>query len=192
MACSLYRVEGSTIPPVPSPAARSTPASSPGELHAGPEGTPRRGPHGSPSCFGAAPGAPHPSASTALKQVRGEEDALPPPRGKKRATMPKVPHPWMELNDPLFPSKSRTASLSLLPSEGLEQWGSVGCSGAVPAPRPCPAAPGTERLVRGKSSGTGHGRPRSRGLIALLGEGASGHYLPPFHSAGGRGAEQRC
>lgn len=58
-------------------------------------------------------------------------------------TVPKVPHPWMKLNGPLFPSKPRTADLSLLPSEG------AGSSGeGSGAPEQCPAAPGREGLVR--------------------------------------------
>lgn len=56
--------------------------------------------------------------------------------------------------------------------------GRVWCGEAVTLPANAPAL--------------GTAAPRSRGLIALLGEGALGHYLPPFHSAGGRGAEQRC
>lgn len=70
-------------------------------------GTPRRGPHGCPPCFRAAPSIPHPCANTGHRQVRGEGDALrcaaaSPEAKRKRVTVPKVPHPWMKLSSPLF------------------------------------------------------------------------------------------
>lgn len=47
------------------------------------------------------------------------------PRSKERVTIPKVPHPWMELNGPLFPSKRVPAALPGAGSSG-EGSGSPG------------------------------------------------------------------
>lgn len=112
------------------------------------------------------------------------------PRGKERVTIPKVPHPWMELKGPLFPYKPVPAALR----GGWERWGGFGCSrfpGGAQRLRPGRVWCGEAATLPANAPAQGtHSSPSE--LIALLGEAALGHYLPPFHSAGGRGAEQRC
>lgn len=121
---------GCGFPPVPSPTPRSSPASSLGELHHGPEGpwlgwgTEEGVPKGAPlaSEQPPAPPIPVPTQGTCRCVVRRMRCHL--PSGKERVTIPKVPHPWMELNGPLFPSKPVPAALR----GGWEQWGGFGCS----------------------------------------------------------------
>lgn len=171
-ACCLYRVALPTCAftrPAQHPCAITWGASSLAREAAA--GLRHRGgdPHGCTPCFRASPASPIPEPTQGTRSCAVRRMRCHLPRGKKRATVPKVPRPWMELNGPLFPSKPRPAKLARLPSEGLEQRGRLGCCRAVPAPRRCPAAPGTEGLARGsrdppgKRPGPGHGSPGAAG-----------------------------
>lgn len=86
-------------------------------------GAPRRGPHGCTSCSQAAPSIFPPCANTGHTQVGGTEDVLLPPQGqkKRRAAIPKVPHPWDGAERTLVPLQ--TACLSLLSTEGARSSG---------------------------------------------------------------------
>lgn len=96
------------------------------QLHPGPEGPwpgwdTEQGPRGCSPGFRAAPGIPIPVPT----QVRGEEGG----KKRERVTVPRVPHPRVELSGALFPSKPRSADLS---PRCWQHWGGFGCSRAVP------------------------------------------------------------
>lgn len=95
-----------------------------------------------------------------------------------------------------MPPLSRALTLVpflLLESASKER---AGGSPSRSSPSEGPGTVGSVRLSRGppsELSSTQRCRPSEPGgLIALLEKGALGHYLPPFHSAGGRGAEEGC